>query len=217
MVLYHRKPKMYDLESELASSSLNQLQAAGLSGDPIDRLRMVCLSHGATGILVLGRMFRRMDGDGTTDLNEAEFLHCLQNSGLAITEEEAHDIFHKFDAQHRGWVNIDEFMNAIRPPMSESRKQIIEKAFDKMDKTGDGILTPKDLKRGYNVKQHPLYDSGEESEETIFSRFMAHFDKGAPADGHVTREEFSDFYAAISASIDTDCYFDLLMRQCYKL
>lgn len=70
--------------------------------------------------------------------------------------------------------------------MSECRKRVIEEAFEKMDKTGDGEITVDDLKNVYNVKNHPRYISGEESEETILNRFLANFEQEATKDGHVS-------------------------------
>lgn len=68
--------------------------------------------------------------------------------------------------------------------MSQSRIRVTEEAFNKMDKTKDGVITIEDLKHVYNVNSNPMYISGEESEEKILSRFLSNFEQGSP-DGKV--------------------------------
>lgn len=65
---------------------------------------------------------------------------------------------------------------ALRPPMSETRVKVIEAAFKKMDKSGDGFITVDDLKRVYNVKKHPKYMSGEWDEDKVLKEYLRVFD-----------------------------------------
>jgi len=55
---------------------------------------------------------------------------------------------------------------------------MIDSAFGKMDKTGDGVITVDDLKLAYNVSQHPKYLSGEKTADELLKKFMDVFQPG---------------------------------------
>jgi len=204
-------------ETEMAEHSERDLYAAGNIGDTIERLRLICLSRGANGFLDLGRVFRRMDKDGNKRLHKKEFAHGLKEMGMEITDDEIDKMFHKLDQHHAGRFTTDDFLVLIRPPLSELRLQVIDEVFNKIDKTGEGEISIEDLKHAYCVKSQPLYIAGEVSEESILATFLDHFKKNPTRDGKVTKEEFLNYYSGVSASIDDDCYFNLIMRQAYKL
>ncbi|XP_062124310.1 calcyphosin-like protein [Drosophila sulfurigaster albostrigata] len=208
---------LFSKEAALKNQAKREL-ANGLEKDSIYKLRLQCFSRGATGILGLARAFRVMDDDGSKTLNLEEFKKGIIDMGLDVNESDIDDMFKRFDTDNNGTINMTEFLVKLRPPMSASRLNIIEKAFNKLDKNGDGQITVDDLKNVYSVRDHPKYLSGEMTEKEILVNFLKNFEAGAPnPDGIVTKEEFDNYYATISASIDNDAYFDLVLRRAYKL
>jgi len=185
--------------------------------DPLERLRLLCLVRGSSGILGLGRVFRRMDDDKSNSLNLEEFTEGITDTGLDLNEEDTEKLFKAFDKDGEGSVDYNEFLRAIRPPMNEKRIKLIDMAYDKMDRTDDGIVDLNDLRGVYSVKQHPKYLSGELDEDQILRLFIVRFEGSTTTDGKITREEFHDYYAGVSASIDHDAYFDLMMRNAWGI
>lgn len=203
-------------ENEMKRDAQRKLDSGSVT-DPVEKLRLRCLARGSKGIKGLGRVFRIMDDDGSRSLNFEEFKKGLHDYGVSDSEQDAQEVFARFDKDGSGTLSFDEFLESVRPPMSQSRKDIIKKAFQKMDVTGDGVVTIKDVRRKYNVRDHPKYKSGDWTEDQCFSEYLKSFDSPNDPDGKVTLEEFTNYYAGVSASIDNDAYFDLMMRNSWKI
>ena len=60
--------------------------------------------------------------------------------------------------------------------MSSARLDIVNEAYKKLDRSGDGVITVDDIKGVYNAKQHPKYQNGEMTEMQIFRQFMDTFE-----------------------------------------
>ncbi|CAG5131809.1 unnamed protein product [Candidula unifasciata] len=185
--------------------------------DPVERLRLACLTRGANGIKGLARTFKIMDDDESRTLDKKEFAKGIHDYGLVeFDKAQIDELFQIFDKDNNGHIDFDEFLVRLRPPMNQNRKNLIYQAFHKLDKTGDGVITIDDLKGVYCADKHPKYLSGEWTKDQVFRLFLDSFDS-QDKDGKITKEEFENYYAGVSASIDNDAYFDLIMRTAYRL
>jgi len=184
---------------------------------PLESLRAHCLARGASGIKGLGRTFKIMDDDGSRSLDIKEFKKGLHDYGVIMEKEVQEDLFQSLDKDGSGSLDFDEFLIALRPPMNNGRKQLIIKAFQKLDKSGDNVVTVDDLKGVYNVTKHKKYISGEWSEDQCLREFLDSFDSPDNKDGQITEDEFMNYYAGVSASVDNDAYFSLMMTNAWKL
>lgn len=87
--------------------------------------------------------------------------------------------------------------------MNARRRAIVDIAFSRLDKTGDGIVTIDDLKTCYDTSQHPDVISGKSTREEVLSDFLSQWDR-TKKDGIVTPDEFAECVARIPKSSDSD-------------
>ena len=114
------------------------------------------------------------------------------------------------DTNKDGCVDYDEFLVGIRGKLNSKRQALVDKAFLKFDHDGSGKISAADLKPVYNTSMHPKVISGEMTDDEVFLEFLSCFgDKNR--DGMISRCEWNDYYAAVSASIDNDDHFVQLM------
>lgn len=160
-----------------------------------------------------------MDIDFSKRLTKEELRNGTSVYGLQLNDSDLNVLFLSFDMDENKTIDFSEFLSRLRPKMSQNRKNVIMEAFDKWDVNGDGHLNLEDLKVVYatNARSHPKYQSGEWTEDEVLRSFLDSIDTPGNPDGKVTRDEFMNYYSGVSATIDDDCYFDLMMRSCYGL
>ncbi|KXJ15939.1 calcyphosin-like protein [Exaiptasia diaphana] len=187
------------------------------ASDPLEKLQAALLRRGVNSISRFGKSFKIFDDDRSKSLDINEFTKGMHDYKTGLTAEEIDQLFKRFDKDNGGSLNFDEFLTGLRPKMNDSRTKIVMKAFEKCDKTGDGVITVKDLKGVYNVRQHKKFQSGEWDERRCLEEFLHNFDSKVDPDNTVTKTEWLNYYSGLSASIDNDAHFDLMIRQAWKL
>jgi Ca2+-binding EF-hand superfamily protein len=188
----------------------------------LEAIRAKLATRGARGIIGLGRQFRLMDDDNSGDLSYQEFATALTSYRIGVSDEDLTLIFKVVDRDQSGSVNYDEFLRSLRGTMNSFRKNLVTSAFNKLDRDGSGVIDIRDLADVYNARSHPEVRSGQKTEEAVLNEFLETFEThhnlttGA-RDHRVTPEEFEEYYNNVSASIDNDQHFELLMNNAWKL
>ncbi|RYH20234.1 EF-hand domain-containing protein, partial [archaeon] len=105
----------------------------------------------------------------------------------------------------------------LQGSLNARRQALVAQAFDILDKDGSGEIDLTDIAMCYDASQHPEVRSGKKTMEAVLTEFLEGFDVGGTKDNKVTRQEFENYYAGISASIDSDNYFELMMRNAWHI
>ncbi len=87
-------------------------------------------------------------------------------------------------------------------------------AFNVLDRDCSGTVELVDIMGVYDASQHPQVKDGSKTASAVLREFLDTFDAGEK-DGIVTRAEFHRYYSNVSASIDDDEYFELMIRNAW--
>lgn len=164
----------------------------------------------------LARSLRLMDTDGDRRLSKDELKSGLRKFGVDINFHEVDCLFAFFDTDESGCISCDEFITGMRGEMSERRLSLVRLAFGLLDTDGDGQVTLDELQAAYDCSKHPEVISGKISAEDAIRVFASQWETNQP-DGIITRDEFETYYKNLSASIDSDDYFELMMRNAWHI
>ena len=154
--------------------------------------------------------------DGIGKINKDEFLSGLRDIGILFPKADSEFIVQFFDKDIDGSVNFEEFLISIRGKPNEIRQDIINKAFKKFDKEGNGLVNIRDLKGVFNATSHHKVKLGELTEDQVFDQFLRNFNDHT-GEGMIDFYEWNDYYAAVSQSMDNDEHFVFLIKDVWKL
>lgn len=164
----------------------------------------------------LARVFKILDDNRNRQLDANELQWGLKDFDIHLDEDQAKALVAEFDRDNSGTVKFDELLRALRGDLNQSRLDLIRKAYNKLDANKDGEVTLDDIARLYDVSYHPDVQSGRITPEQAYKQFMSLWDTQI-ADGIITFEEFCDYFRDVSASIDSDEYFAVMMENAWKV
>eukprot|EP00026_Physarum_polycephalum_P009992 Phypoly_transcript_10135.p1 GENE.Phypoly_transcript_10135~~Phypoly_transcript_10135.p1 ORF type:complete len:390 (+),score=44.44 Phypoly_transcript_10135:133-1302(+) len=179
-------------------------------------------SGGVSSLKSLGLQFRLLDSDGGGSLSRSELElgldKFMRGFGVHLSKAEIDELFKLFDVDNSGTVSYDEFLKGIRGTMGSVRVELVKLAFAQLDRRGQGVVTLEDIARIYDVSGNPLVKAGKMSKVDALKAFMAqwHLAHKKHTDD-ITLDDFLEYYDWISASIDRDDYFELMIRNAWHI
>ena len=183
----------------------------------INKAKDIINKRGVESIRSTGRVFRQFDSyDGKDKVNKDDFLFGLRESGINLPKEDQDVILTFFEKNQDGMINFSEFLVALRGKPNDRRQAIIDKAFLKFDKEGNGVIDVTEIRQVYNCSKHPKVVSAEMSEEQVFAMFLKNFNDKNNI-GKIDRKEWNDYYSAVSYSIENDDHFVIMMKTTWGL
>lgn len=185
----------------------------------IEDFRATLKARNTTTIFDIGRKFRIIDDDNSNSIELSEFVKVCKEHKLTWTQEQCAVVFNFFDKDRSGHISYDELLYGIRGELNERRKQMVLLAFEIMDTDKSGSLEIIDLKGRFDTSKNPDVIAGRKTNDQVLTEFLHTFEGvgGQHKAGQVSFAEFADYYANISASIDLDDYFELMMRNAWHI
>jgi len=92
-----------------------------------------------------------MDNNGNKKLDQAEFTEALAAYGLFPKVVEIQALMRYYDVDGDGNITYEEFIRGLRDPLSERRKNMVNKAFELIDRSRNGTISIEDIDAIYDV------------------------------------------------------------------
>ena len=169
---------------------------------------------GATVALVLDNLYTlEVLNNGKCTVEELETSFMSSPIAITFTKEEKMALSHAFDLDNDECLYLRELTRLFRPSLSARRYELVEIAFSKCDRSGNGYLTEIDLKNRFNKEgfYRFLGNSVISSADRASSLFFQSIQNYLDGHGIVDLGDFAEYYSCVSAEILNDANFEELL------
>jgi calcyphosin len=182
------------------------------------RLLLLRSSSSVNGIRSLSRSLSIADDVGGKQVSEEEFVRALQDNNVSLAPHEITNIFTVLDRSGSHTIDPTEFIAAMYNDMNALRKVWLRRVWELFRKDPEsGAVSVNELQKLFVAGGHPSVLRGETTAEAIQDEFESTFNNTTNPDGKVSRQEFLEYYAGVSASCNNDNSFVALLRGVWPL
>ena len=216
----------YSNDYDYKKANYKQKYSRNTSGEEAMKiLKNILCQRGTRGILGMRRSFMIYDEENTRVLTFNNFYKYLTSFLIPLSKKQAMDLFKLYDKNNSGEIIYDSLIDQLLGKFNESRRNIVNNAFKKLDTGRKGVINMNSMKAKFNPSNHPDVISGKKTEQEILSEFLDNFDyhfnllnqSRNQDDEEITNQEFIDFYRYISFAIEDDNFFNKMIMGVWEL
>ncbi|KPI85921.1 hypothetical protein ABL78_5005 [Leptomonas seymouri] len=177
------------------------------------RLLLLRSASSVNGIRSLSRSLGIADDLGGRQINEEELKAALQDNNVSLAQHEIANIFTVLDRTGARTIDPTEFIAAMYTDLSPIRRVWLRRVWHLFhNDPQSGATEVSELQKLFMPEGHPAVLRGEASADAIRQEFESTFNTETNPDGKVSRQEFMEYYAGVSASCHDDDSFVALLR-----
>lgn len=216
--------------SKLSIENISRLPKVSLMGSlpksqniMVERIRSQFILRGPKSLLELYRQLKVSEGTLEGTISKEDFVKSILETGIKCDTKDLESIAIVLEKKSNGKINIPEVVSLFIGPITENRKNLINKSFSNLTEGDKDFIEIVNIKKCYNPTTHPDIKLGKKIETEVLNEFLETFDlhhsiiNNFNSNPIVSRSEFEDYYTIISATIPNDSIFDQMLTNCWNL
>jgi Ca2+-binding EF-hand superfamily protein len=192
----------------------------------ISEFKNSIVSSGLCGFWDLRSYFYGLEkkSGGSSRIDRNDLKEAIVAWGCPFDSRYLDSIIDIIDERRLGLVDWRDFISLLRGPLPDNRQDVIIEVFSAMDQRGDGVVSLEDLARSFQGRDHPIVTQKRRSEADALDQLLTYFKLASTGSGKpstvrgrtvpnvVTYETFCNYYADLSAAVESDPYFENIVR-----
>eukprot|EP00743_Colponemidia_sp_Colp-15_P002436 GILK01002640.1.p1 GENE.GILK01002640.1~~GILK01002640.1.p1 ORF type:complete len:539 (-),score=79.70 GILK01002640.1:115-1674(-) len=179
-----------------------------------EKIKLHVLKRTSHGVRHLSHLIAQADRDQHGFLTRREFSWCLKQAGVDLAPAELDLLVKYYDIKGQDRIDYGQFVLDVRGDLNQARFDLIQRAWSQIDREGTGHASADDLLNAYDATKHPKVLAGDWRPEQACDDLLSQWSPSRE-DGHITYEDFENFYRDVGASIARDDEFEVLVRNCW--
>jgi Ca2+-binding EF-hand superfamily protein len=165
---------------------------------------------------MFSRILTSVEQIKATPLSKKELLDGFVTYGVFLNDEEQSSLLAQVNANERGQIALGTFLTALRGVMSPQRAEFVVQIYDVMYGAAvNSVVTFEDMMKSFCPAQHPEVLCGNKTARQMIVEFQQAWNK--TGSDRVSYEEFAEYFEDLSAAIENDDYFEMLVSNTWGL